>query len=367
MIDGGTGLVVEPDADDLRAHRQRSDEAKRERKQLNRLRREPSCTGRHPTSSCGRTRNRARREPRRITLARPAWACTKPIPCSRAAARSRTRTPSSAPTAMPCSRHDRAHGDHPHPRPRRRQGRQDRPRIARRTQPCARPAAWDRRWPATACTRSWWAIARASGYGRCALVPMISGAEEMHGARDVAHGVGRSASRGPRGRRATAAGRDDRGAARRRCRYRASSAPADFHVPSAPTTRCSTARRRPQQRGAGRVVRRRIPPLLRLGCGRRGAYRATARAAGGGLGKSGDAAFVPLLLALGSDRNSACTRPLRSTARSAAATCRPVCATKPMMLRACDRAGIERWLSADHAKRYLTGAYGWASIASANR
>jgi phosphotransferase system enzyme I (PtsI) len=44
-IDGGTGLVVlEPDARDLRAHRQRMAEAKRERRQLNRLRREPSRT-----------------------------------------------------------------------------------------------------------------------------------------------------------------------------------------------------------------------------------------------------------------------------------------------------------------------------------
>ena len=45
VIDGGTGLVVrEPDAADLRAHRQRVAEARRERKQLNRLRREPSRT-----------------------------------------------------------------------------------------------------------------------------------------------------------------------------------------------------------------------------------------------------------------------------------------------------------------------------------
>ena len=45
VIDGGTGLVVlEPDADDLRAHHTRVSEAKRERKQLNRLRREPSRT-----------------------------------------------------------------------------------------------------------------------------------------------------------------------------------------------------------------------------------------------------------------------------------------------------------------------------------
>ena len=44
-IDGGTGLVVrEPDAADLRAHRQRVADARRERKQLNRLRREPSRT-----------------------------------------------------------------------------------------------------------------------------------------------------------------------------------------------------------------------------------------------------------------------------------------------------------------------------------
>ena len=44
-IDGGTGLVVrEPNATDLRAHRQRVAEARRERKQLNRLRREPSRT-----------------------------------------------------------------------------------------------------------------------------------------------------------------------------------------------------------------------------------------------------------------------------------------------------------------------------------
>ena len=45
VIDGGSGLVVlEPSADDLRAHRKRSEEAKRERRQLNRLRREPSRT-----------------------------------------------------------------------------------------------------------------------------------------------------------------------------------------------------------------------------------------------------------------------------------------------------------------------------------
>ena len=45
VIDGGSGLVVlEPNADDLRTHRKRADEAKRERKQLNRLRREPSRT-----------------------------------------------------------------------------------------------------------------------------------------------------------------------------------------------------------------------------------------------------------------------------------------------------------------------------------
>jgi phosphotransferase system enzyme I (PtsI) len=44
-IDGGSGLVVlEPDASDLRAHRVRLREQARERKQLNRLRREPSRT-----------------------------------------------------------------------------------------------------------------------------------------------------------------------------------------------------------------------------------------------------------------------------------------------------------------------------------
>src|SRR5690606_32283898 len=45
MIDGTTGLViVDPDADDLRAHRERVREGKRERRQLHRLRREPSRT-----------------------------------------------------------------------------------------------------------------------------------------------------------------------------------------------------------------------------------------------------------------------------------------------------------------------------------
>ena len=45
VVDGGTGLVVrEPDGDDLRAHRARTREYARERKQLNRLRREPSRT-----------------------------------------------------------------------------------------------------------------------------------------------------------------------------------------------------------------------------------------------------------------------------------------------------------------------------------
>ncbi len=45
VVDGGSGLlVVEPDADDLRAHRARLREEKRERRQLHRLRREPSRT-----------------------------------------------------------------------------------------------------------------------------------------------------------------------------------------------------------------------------------------------------------------------------------------------------------------------------------
>ena len=45
VADGGSGLVVrEPDAADLRAHRARTREYARERKQLNRLRREPSRT-----------------------------------------------------------------------------------------------------------------------------------------------------------------------------------------------------------------------------------------------------------------------------------------------------------------------------------
>ncbi|MFL6593641.1 MAG: phosphoenolpyruvate--protein phosphotransferase [Luteimonas sp.] len=45
VVDGGTGLVVrEPDASDLRDHRARTREYARERKQLNRLRREPSRT-----------------------------------------------------------------------------------------------------------------------------------------------------------------------------------------------------------------------------------------------------------------------------------------------------------------------------------
>ena len=44
-IDGATGLVVlEPNATDLRAHHKRVTEAKRERRELNRLRREPSRT-----------------------------------------------------------------------------------------------------------------------------------------------------------------------------------------------------------------------------------------------------------------------------------------------------------------------------------
>jgi phosphotransferase system enzyme I (PtsI) len=44
-VDGSTGLVVrDPDADDLRTHRARVREGKRERRQLNRLRREPSRT-----------------------------------------------------------------------------------------------------------------------------------------------------------------------------------------------------------------------------------------------------------------------------------------------------------------------------------
>ncbi|GAB3728693.1 phosphoenolpyruvate--protein phosphotransferase [Luteimonas pelagia] len=44
-VDGEAGtVVVEPDADDLRAHRRRVRELRRERKQLNRLRREPTVT-----------------------------------------------------------------------------------------------------------------------------------------------------------------------------------------------------------------------------------------------------------------------------------------------------------------------------------
>lgn len=45
VIDGGSGLVVlEPNADDLRAHHTRVAEARQERRQLNRLRREPTRT-----------------------------------------------------------------------------------------------------------------------------------------------------------------------------------------------------------------------------------------------------------------------------------------------------------------------------------
>jgi phosphotransferase system enzyme I (PtsI) len=45
VVDGGSGLlIVEPDAEDLRAHRERLRDEKRERKQLHRLRREPSRT-----------------------------------------------------------------------------------------------------------------------------------------------------------------------------------------------------------------------------------------------------------------------------------------------------------------------------------
>ncbi|MEO6138828.1 MAG: phosphoenolpyruvate--protein phosphotransferase [Luteimonas sp.] len=44
-VDGGTGLIIrEPNASDLRAHRDRMREQARDRKQLNRLRREPSRT-----------------------------------------------------------------------------------------------------------------------------------------------------------------------------------------------------------------------------------------------------------------------------------------------------------------------------------
>lgn len=45
LIDGSSGLVIlEPDAADLRAHHARVEQARRERRQLNRLRREPSRT-----------------------------------------------------------------------------------------------------------------------------------------------------------------------------------------------------------------------------------------------------------------------------------------------------------------------------------
>jgi phosphotransferase system enzyme I (PtsI) len=45
VVDGGGGLlIVEPNADDLRVHRERLRDEKRERKQLHRLRREPSRT-----------------------------------------------------------------------------------------------------------------------------------------------------------------------------------------------------------------------------------------------------------------------------------------------------------------------------------
>lgn len=45
LIDGGTGLVVQdPNANDLREHHQRIAESRRERRQLNRLRREPTRT-----------------------------------------------------------------------------------------------------------------------------------------------------------------------------------------------------------------------------------------------------------------------------------------------------------------------------------
>ena len=92
------------------------------------------------TSSCGPTPNRARTSPKRMRSAPRASACIAPSSCSCSA--------SELPDEEEQFRAYRdvvlgmtgPHGHHPHARPRRRQGRPQRPGARRRTQPRARPA-----------------------------------------------------------------------------------------------------------------------------------------------------------------------------------------------------------------------------------
>jgi mannose/fructose-specific phosphotransferase system component IIA/phosphohistidine swiveling domain-containing protein/uncharacterized protein (DUF2267 family) len=141
VIDGASGLVVlEPNAADLRAHHKRVIESKRERRELNRLRREPSRTldgvdiklwanaesrddvaEAHALGAAG------------VGLYRTEFLFMGSSELPDEETQFRAYRDAGA-------RHDRTHRHHPHARPGRGQGRQDRTGPARRTQSRPGPA-----------------------------------------------------------------------------------------------------------------------------------------------------------------------------------------------------------------------------------
>jgi phosphotransferase system enzyme I (PtsI) len=303
VIDGASGLVVlEPNAADLRAHHKRVIESKRERRELNRLRREPSRTldgvdiklwanaesrddvaEAHALGAAGvglyrteflfmgsselpdeETQFRAYRDAVIGMTGRTVTIRTLDLGADKA----------------------------------------DKTGLALRDEP--NPALGLRgvrlSLARDGCLRTQLrAMARASGYGPLrALVPMVSGYEEMRTVRRALDAVhARIAQRRPRGRRPRAAGRDDRSAVggdlaaglHRPLRF-----PVDRHQRPGPVP----AGRRPHQRGAGRAVLAAAPGGAARAA-RRGARIANRRgkpvAVCGEI--AGDPLFAPLLLALG--------------------------------------------------------------------
>ena len=160
VVDGGSGLLIrEPDAADLRDHRERLREQARERKPTAPV---AARTLAHPR----RRRHQAVGERRSLEDVAEAHALGAagvnlyrtgiPVPAARRGAGRGGTVPR---LPRPGAGHDRAHRHHPHPRPGRGQGRPHRPGPARRAEPRARPArhppvAGARRCSKPSCARS---------------------------------------------------------------------------------------------------------------------------------------------------------------------------------------------------------------------
>ena len=176
-------LIVEPDADDLRAlPRAHARAGARAPAAAPPAPRAHAHARRRRHQAATPTPNRATTSPRRTRCGAAGVGPVShrvPVPAAQ-----RTAGRGRAVPRLPRRRagHDRPHGHHPHARPRRRQGRPHRPGAAT-TNPIPRSAcaACACRWRAPALFDTQLrAILRASGYGPVrVLVPMVSSREEM--------------------------------------------------------------------------------------------------------------------------------------------------------------------------------------------